>query len=385
MKYDTVEEFWSPDDLRGMAAHTPRARAEDFLGRLASWLKLDAPIRPAHSGREALRAAVEAACRKRKRVVAVCSFNCRAVAEAVLEAGGQLQIFDLDHARGRIDWATLARTLRDDHAAVVIPHLFGVPSDFRALMGSARSHGVCVIEDCAQCLGGLIDGQPAGALGDAAVFSFGHDKPLSLGGGGGLLVRDPDLGQRVRLRHDPPDLGQEQAEMEAFLAFLTDRRRKIGRAFSRLKRAYDFLEAHGILPDVPFEGATGLGPLRSALGLWQMERLEQVLERRNEVAGRILSASGSSFQCWHVDETVRAAWVRQKVFPTPSERARPMARQLQAMGFRVGFYTWKWTIDRYAGAPPSPNATRAARTGLDVPIHQNLTAEDVERMLEVLR
>jgi len=60
----------------------------------------------------------------------------------------------------------------------------------RAIAEFARSHDLKVIEDCAQAHGAKIDGQLAGSFGDMAAFSFCHDKIMTTGGEGGMVVTD---------------------------------------------------------------------------------------------------------------------------------------------------------------------------------------------------
>jgi dTDP-4-amino-4,6-dideoxygalactose transaminase len=60
------------------------------------------------------------------------------------------------------------------------------------LMELARARGVAVIEDCAQAHGATIHGQPVGAFGEFAAFSFCQDKIITTGGEGGLLAMDDE-------------------------------------------------------------------------------------------------------------------------------------------------------------------------------------------------
>jgi dTDP-4-amino-4,6-dideoxygalactose transaminase len=61
-----------------------------------------------------------------------------------------------------------------------------------SIMQLAHKHGVIVIEDCAQAHGAFYKGQPVGAFGHAAAFSFCQDKIISTGGEGGMLVLDDE-------------------------------------------------------------------------------------------------------------------------------------------------------------------------------------------------
>ena len=76
--------------------------------------------------------------------------------------------------------------------AVVVVHLFGVVCGMDRILEAARRHGLSVVEDCAQCVGGEFRGKKAGALGDAGCFSFSQAKHLSTAGEGGMVVTDSE-------------------------------------------------------------------------------------------------------------------------------------------------------------------------------------------------
>lgn len=86
--------------------------------------------------------------------------------------------------------------------AIMAVHLFGQPADMSGLQLIARKHGLKLIEDAAQAHGAEWDGQPAGALGDAAGFSFQSSKNLSSGEGGALTTSDEAVFERAYQMHD---------------------------------------------------------------------------------------------------------------------------------------------------------------------------------------
>jgi dTDP-4-amino-4,6-dideoxygalactose transaminase len=72
-----------------------------------------------------------------------------------------------------------------------------------------QEHGVLLIEDAAQAFGASWDGRKAGALGDAAAFSFYPTKNLSAGGDAGMVTTGVDTSRRARpalagARNAPP-------------------------------------------------------------------------------------------------------------------------------------------------------------------------------------
>jgi len=86
--------------------------------------------------------------------------------------------------------ATPSKELGTATAAVIVTHLFGIPSNI-------EKNGLPIIEDCAQCIGAELNGKKVGSIGDMSIFSFGYDKPISTDGGGMLVVNNPKYLQRI--------------------------------------------------------------------------------------------------------------------------------------------------------------------------------------------
>jgi dTDP-4-amino-4,6-dideoxygalactose transaminase len=83
--------------------------------------------------------------------------------------------------------------------AIIAVHLYGQPADMQPLADLARRHGLKLIEDAAQAHGARYRGRRAGALGDAAGFSFYPGKNLgALGDGGAITTDDAELAGRLR-------------------------------------------------------------------------------------------------------------------------------------------------------------------------------------------
>src|SRR3989442_7855273 len=78
--------------------------------------------------------------------------------------------------------------------AVIVPHMFGLPADVVSL----KSHGIPVIEDCAQTLGVTVRGTPVSGAGKLAICSFYATKLLTAAEGGMVLGREESLVSRVR-------------------------------------------------------------------------------------------------------------------------------------------------------------------------------------------
>lgn len=76
--------------------------------------------------------------------------------------------------------------------AIVVVHLYGVVADMDPILAIAKKHHLKVIEDCAQCFGGVYKGKKAGTIGDVGCFSFCQSKHFTTGGEGGMVVTNHD-------------------------------------------------------------------------------------------------------------------------------------------------------------------------------------------------
>lgn len=102
---------------------------------------------------------------------------------------GALPVFaDVDRNSGNVTPDTIRPLVTSRTKAIIAVHLAGWPCDMPGIIDLARQEGLIVIEDCAQAVGGKIDGRPLGSFGDAACFSFCQDKILTTGGEGGFLM-----------------------------------------------------------------------------------------------------------------------------------------------------------------------------------------------------
>jgi perosamine synthetase len=171
------------------------------------------------SGTTALTLAIRLALAGRiERPVAVPAYCCYDLATAVVGAGAQALVYDLDPATLGPDLESLERSLRAGAAAVVVAHLYGYPADLSAVGALAERHGAIVIEDAAQGSGGQLSGRPLGAVGALGVLSFGRGKGLTGGGGGALLANSEEWAPGLDAMAEV--LPRRPSESGAFLALM---------------------------------------------------------------------------------------------------------------------------------------------------------------------
>jgi dTDP-4-amino-4,6-dideoxygalactose transaminase len=119
---------------------------------------------------------------------------------AIRAVGAVPRFVDVDPGTLLMDPARLTGAVSERTRCVLPVHLFGQPVDLEPILRFASTHGLRVVEDCAQACGATYRGQRVGGFGDVGCFSFYPTKTLGAYGDGGLCVtRDPALEERLRM------------------------------------------------------------------------------------------------------------------------------------------------------------------------------------------
>jgi dTDP-4-amino-4,6-dideoxygalactose transaminase len=275
--------------------------------------------------------------------VIVPAYTFPATANAVELCGARAVLVDVDPDTFVIDPAAVAAALTSRTRAVMGVHLFGRPVEWEALQ-TAVPQEVVLIEDAAGALGARYRGTPCGALGALACFSFHPRKIVTTGEGGAVTTDEAELDAAVRrLRHH-------------------------GWAGSGEMPAPGF---NYRLPDI-----------LCALGIPQVERLEELLEARERVA------RGYAERLEHFVLTPRAAdgdrhgW---QAYVVQLDRRDEALAALRAAGIEAQIGTWALhRLEPYRSRGSFPGADRAFERALALPFHSQLTESDLDRVAEVL-
>lgn len=129
--------------------------------------------------------------------VVVPAMTCPDTLHAVTFVGATPMIVDIEPMRYGIDPEQVRRALTSRTKAILPVHLYGCPVD-PVVYEVADRHGLLVIEDAAEAHGATSEGRPVGSLGYAGCFSFRGDKILGVGTGGMVTTNDPRLAERIR-------------------------------------------------------------------------------------------------------------------------------------------------------------------------------------------
>jgi dTDP-4-amino-4,6-dideoxygalactose transaminase len=135
-------------------------------------------------------------------VVVTTPFSFFATASAILRCGASPKFADIDPGTFNLDPAAVAVCVQTTtRVRAILPvHLYGQTADWDSFSVIQQEHKVLLVEDAAQAFGASWDGRRAGALGDAAAFSFYPTKNLSAGGDAGMVTTvNATVAERVRL------------------------------------------------------------------------------------------------------------------------------------------------------------------------------------------
>jgi perosamine synthetase len=267
---------------------------------------------------------------------------------------------DIDPATLNIDPAAAAEAVGERTAGILPVHIFGWPAAMPALERLAAQRGLGVVEDACEALGAVdAEGRVVGSRGNPAVFGFYPNKQMTTGEGGMVV---------------PP--GAEAAAL-----FRSERNQ--GRATDMATVEHERLGFNYRLTE-----------LQAALGVAQLERLDEILDRRARVAESyaeqlqgiedlelLPAANAQERRSWFVyvvllpDGADRAAIVRslaeagiQSKAYMPSIPLFPFYRE--RFGFREGQF---------------PVAERAAARNLALPFFASIGEAEVERVCGALR
>jgi len=150
-----------------------------FEEQVSAYLEENVKALAFDSARSAFYLILQAYGIKKEDEVILPSFSCLVVANPVKWVGASPVYADIDKETFNIDYEDLEDKVSDKTRAVLVQHTFGmpvdIPKDFEKIVGK----DVKIIEDVAHSLGGTLNGQKLGTLGDAAILTFGIEKVIS--------------------------------------------------------------------------------------------------------------------------------------------------------------------------------------------------------------
>lgn len=265
---------------------------------------------------------------------------------------------DIDPCTKNIDPARIEAAVTPRTKAVLPVHVFGHPADMEAIGEIARRRGLAVIEDACEAIGAEVGGRRVGTFGDGAVFAFYPNKQMTTGEGGMVVTDDSRIARLCRSMSN-----QGRAEGGGWLSY------------ERLGYNYR------------------MGEIAAALGIAQLERLEEILEKRRRVAevyDRYLrEVPEVETPC--VSPGVKMSWFVYVIRLAPEiDRDRVMAHLAEnGIGCRPYFspiHLQPLYAERFGFREGDfPETERVSRSTLALPFYNRLAEEQIARVVEVLK
>jgi len=295
-------------------------------------------------------------------------FSFIASSNCILYEGARPVFVDVEPETGNIDSELIEGAITPRTKAILPVDAFGQPARLDAIRDIARRHGLVVIEDACEALGSEYKGHKAGSgvLADAAVFAFYPNKQITTGEGGMIVTDDEGVARLCRSLRN-----QGRGEKGTWLVH------------ERLGYNYR------------------LDELSAALGVAQMERIEEILCRRERVAGlyheRLSSIKGVKIP-FITPEVTRMSWfvyVIRVGFEEASPRKQEAVRdhvmgRLQQAGIGCRPYFTPIHLQPFYRSQfgyregDFPVAEMLGRTSIAIPFHNNLTLEEIDYVAGVL-
>ncbi|HEY2319762.1 MAG TPA: DegT/DnrJ/EryC1/StrS family aminotransferase [Solirubrobacteraceae bacterium] len=297
--------------------------------------------------------------------VVVPSMSFIATANSVWQCGATPVFADIDPDTYNLDVASAERAITERTKAIMPVHQLGLPADLDAFQELADRYGVILVEDAACAIGAIYKGRQIGSHGSIACFSLHPRKVITTGEGGVITLHDAALAARIRqlrqhamdvsdlARHSAKDVVVESYPERGFNVRMTD--------------------------------------MQAALGLCQMEVLDEILERRHNLAERYNSLlSGipgieTPSDPPHIQRTWQSYCIR--VGASFSLDRTELMRQLLADGVptrRGVMAIHQEPAYAESATAPLPHTEAATADTLMLPLHPGLTEEEQDFVVERL-
>lgn len=283
-------------------------------------------------------------------------------ANAVCANGSKLVLCDVNPRTLNVRAEDIEKVLSPKSKAILLLHYGGIPCEMDEIMSLAEAYNLKVIEDCAAGVCSSYKGKALGTIGDMGMWSFDAMKILVCGDGAMLYFRDPEI--------------RERAEKWLYFGLET----KSGYENSVAQKWWEF--------DISSFGHRAvMNNVNAAMALEQLKKLPLFMAKRREVHE------------FYDRELEKYGWL-DRPLPIPKDCATSYyfyhiqlknGKRDQLAGFlrENGIYTTYryYPMHRVAGygiTGEFPNADFATDNTLCLPIHQGLTADDLELVVKTI-
>ena len=192
-------------------------------------------------------------------------------AMAILQADAVPVFADVIEDSFQMDPKSVEKLITPRTKAILAVALYGLSPEMDELMMIAKKHNIMVIEDSAECFLGKYKGQTVGSIAPISSFSMQSTKHMTAGEGGIVCCKDPDLADDMR-------------------RFSVLGYKSLSRASGVITK--DDIQNPGYERHVMLGYNYRMPELCAAVGLGQLERLDELVQRRMDVAALFIDAIG---------------------------------------------------------------------------------------------
>jgi dTDP-4-amino-4,6-dideoxygalactose transaminase len=301
-----------------------------------------------NSGTAALHMALLVAEVKQGDEVIVPSFTFVATAEAALLCGAIPVFVDINPETFNMEPEKFRKAINAKTKAVVPVDLYGLSADMKAISDIAREHGLVVVEDAAQAHGASFKGKPPGSFADMTCWSFYASKNMTTGEGGMITTNNDEYAEKLRCVRSHGETGEYVSTM-------------LGHNYR--------------MPEI-----------EAAIGIAQLKKLPDFLERRRRNAGLLTEKLAASKRLTTPiePEGYRHGWYLYTVRLRNSKRAErdKTVDELRRRGIGAAVYysTPVHLMPYYRRFPAQQlhETEKASEQVFSLPIHPGVTKEQVE-------
>lgn len=277
-------------------------------------------------------------------------FTFIASVNSILYVGARPVFVDIEPDTFNLNPSLLEAVITPRTKAIMPVHLYGYPCDMDAISGIAQAHGLVVVEDAAQAIGADYHGRRAGSFG-TGCFSLYATKNVMTGEGGMITTNDDALADHCRLL----------------------RNHGMRRRYYHESLGYNFR----------------MTDLHAALGVAQMDRLDDFTARRRENAA-YLNQHLESVILPQVRPGYGHVWHQYTVRITNGRSRDDVAAQLNAAGVGTGIFypipahKQAHLVEMGLGDVSLPVAEQMAREVLSLPVHPQLSRADLDKIVDAV-
>ena len=285
-------------------------------------------------------------------------FTFIATNTAILECGATPVFADIQYDTLNIDPVSVAQKITDKTKAIICVHYGGNPVDLDELREVAAAHNLPIIEDSAHAQGTEYKGRPIGSTGDVATFSFQCVKIITSGDGGAVTTTNEEIYKRLKKQS----------------WYGIDRETKKTSILDPLPAAPDGLGLKSNMNDIT-----------ATLACVAMDHLDAALSIRRKIGERYRSELSGLSKVTLVD--YKKHWTpNYQIFPVHVHDREKFAHFMWDRNIQVNVNNRRNDIyEIFGGLCDLPNLKRADEDVILIPLHADLTDEDVTRTIEAIK